>query len=294
MILVTGAAGMVGSYVDELSGEFPEPLQLTDIGDLDVRDPEAVRTSVATGRFSAVIHLAAETDVDLCEIEPDHAYRTNAIGTHNVALACQAADIPLVYFSSAGVFGGDGSPGPFTEYDEPHPANVYGRTKLAGEEIVDRLLKRYYIIRPGWMMGGRGKDKKFVSKIVGQIRGGSREIKAVIDKVGSPTFARDLVLQMRDLIVSGHYGLYHATDHGVCSRFDVAVRIARAVDPSVNVHPVSSDEFPLPAPRAASEAMRNLNLELLGLDRMRPWEDALDDYMAEWLPELRTGSPKPA
>ncbi len=281
VILVTGAGGMVGSYFLALRSEFPEPLDLTDIDTLDVRDWNAVRERVVGGRYSLVVHLAAETDVDRCEGEPDHAYRTNAWGTHNVALACQEAGIPMVYTSTAGVFGGDGALGPFTEYDPPCPANVYGASKLAGEKIVNGLLTRAYVVRPGWMMGGGPKDHKFVAKIVAQVREG-RAIKAVDDKIGSPTFGRDLTLQIRDLIVSGHFGLYHATNHGTCSRYDVACRIVKALGAPMTVTAVSSDQFPLPAPRARSEAMRNLNLQLLGLDRMGPWEDALDAYLREW------------
>jgi dTDP-4-dehydrorhamnose reductase len=280
MILVTGANGMVGSYFPPLADEFDEPLELTDIDSLDVTDHAAVMRKITSGGYSSVIHLAAETDVDRCEGEADHAYRTNAIGTQNVALACQAADIVLVYTSTAGVFGGDGAMGPFTEYDPPCPANVYGHAKLAGERHVERILNRYFIVRAGWMMGGNAKDKKFVSKILNQVRSG-RDILAVNDKVGSPTFARELVLGIRDLMRSGRYGLYHMTNHGVCSRYDVAKRIVSFLGANVKVSPVGSSKFPLPAPRANSEAMRNLNLELTGMDRMSSWEDALDAYLKE-------------
>jgi dTDP-4-dehydrorhamnose reductase len=281
MILVTGSGGMVGTYFERHRAEFPEPLELTDVKDLDVRDWTAVRDRIARGRYAAVIHLAAETDVDRCEREPDHAYRTNAWGTHNVALACQQADVPLVYTSTAGVFGGNGAQGPFTEYDVQAPANVYGASKLAGERHVTGLLTRYYIVRPGWMMGGEAKDHKFVGKIVAQVREG-KDIKAVNDKVGSPTFARDLTLQIRDLLATGHFGVYHATNHGTPSRYDVACRIVAFFGSKVKVTPVNSAYFPLSAPRASSEAMRNLNLELLGIDRMLPWEQALDEYLREW------------
>ncbi|MDQ2943609.1 MAG: sugar nucleotide-binding protein, partial [Candidatus Dormibacteraeota bacterium] len=185
-----------------------------------------------------------------------------------------------VYTSTAGVFGGDGAMGPFTEYDAPSPANVYGHAKLAGERHVERLLDRYFIVRPGWMMGGNTKDKKFVSKILAQLDA-RQDILAVNDKVGSPTFARELVLGIRDLIRSGRFGLYHMTNHGVCSRFDVAARIVEVLGAKVRVSAVGSDRFPLPAPRANSEAMRNLNLELTGMDRMSSWQDALDAYLEE-------------
>jgi dTDP-4-dehydrorhamnose reductase len=280
MILVTGANGMVGSYFPPLAAEFDEPLELTDIDSLDVTDFPAVMGRISSGGYSSVIHLAAETDVDRCEGEPEHAYRTNAIGTQNVALACQAAGTVMAYTSTAGVFGGDGAMGPFTEYDVPCPANVYGHSKLAGERHVERILNRYFIVRPGWMMGGNTKDKKFVSKILAQVAAG-RDILAVNDKVGSPTFARELVLGIRDLIRSERYGLYHMTNHGVCSRYDVAARIVSFLGADVRVSAVNSTHFPLPAPRANSEAMRNLNLELTGMDRMSSWQDALDAYLKE-------------
>ena len=280
MILVTGAAGMVGSYFAELAAEFDDALDLTDIDTLDVTDFDVVIRRVTSANYTTVVHLAAETDVDLCERRPEHAYRTNAIGTHNVALACQAKGAQLVYVSTAGVFGGDGAMGPFTEYDAPSPANMYGHAKLAGERHVERLLDRYFIVRAGWMMGGSSKDKKFVAKILAQINAGA-DIMAVTDKVGSPTFARELVLGIRDLLRSRRFGLYHMTNHGVCSRYDVARRIVEYLDAPVSVTPVTSDRFPLPAPRANSEAMRNFNLELHGLDRMSDWRGALDAYLKE-------------
>lgn len=280
MILVTGANGMVGSYFASQADAFDEPLDLTDKDMLDVTDLDAVMERVTSRRCSAVVHLAAETDVDRCEREPEHAFRTNAVGTQNVALACMAAGSVMVYTSTAGVFGGDGALGPFTENDAPHPANVYGHSKLAGERHVERLLSRHYIVRAGWMMGGNEKDKKFVAKILAQLEHG-QDIKAVSDKVGSPTYARELVLGIRDLLRSGRYGLYHMTNKGTCSRYDIAFHIVRSLGAGVRVTPVNSAHFPLPAPRANSEAMRNLNLELIGLDRMSSWQDALDAYLRE-------------
>lgn len=271
---------MVGSYFESLASAFGEPLDLTDIDTLDVRDLDSVRRRITNGRYSAVVHLAAETDVDRCEREPLHAHATNGVGTQNVALACQATDVVMIYTSTAGVFGGDGAPGPFTENDSPHPANVYGASKLVGERHVERLLRRYFIVRPGWMMGGNAKDKKFVAKILAQVSEG-RDIAAVDDKIGSPTFARELVLGIRDLLASGRFGFYHMTNHGVCSRYDVACHIVSFLGANVRVSRVNSAHFPLPAPRANSEAMRNLNLELAGLDHMSSWQAALDDYLRE-------------
>lgn len=287
-ILVTGAGGMVGSYVPAVFKDYD--LVLTDRVDgfvhLDVRDPSAVMKAVAEARPDVVLHLAAATDVDRCEQESDWAFHTNAVGTQNVALACQRHDCILVYVSTAGVFWGD-KPDPYTEFDVPRPANVYGQSKLAGEHIVSSLLRRYYIARAGWMIGGGPKDKKFVGKIAQLIAEGKRTLQVVHDKLGSPTYGKDLLAGIRILLDTDYYGLYHTVNHGCCSRYDVAVAICETLQrPDIEVLPVSSAYFPLPAPRARSEAMRNLKMELLGLHRARPWQDALREYILQELAPL--------
>jgi dTDP-4-dehydrorhamnose reductase len=280
MILVTGANGMVGSYFGSLATEFDEPLELTDTDTLDITDHDALQRRITSRSFSTVIHLAAETDVDRCEREPEHAYRVNATGTENVALACKSAGIVMVYASTGEVFGGDGSMGPFIESDEPRPANVYGASKLAGERHIERLLNRYFIVRSAWMMGGCDKDKKFVGKVLAQVLAG-RDISAVSDKKGSPTYARELVLGIRDLLRSGRFGLYHMANHGACSRYEMARHMVEFMGSSVRVVPVDSTHFPASAPRASSEVLRNSKLELSGIDRMSSWQDALDAYLKE-------------
>ena len=288
-MLVTGCAGMVGSYVPEVFMDYE--LVLTDriegFAHLDVRESPAVRKAVADARPDIVLHLAAATDVDLCEQDPDGAFHTNAIGTQNVVLACQEFDLPLVYISTAGVFWGD-KPEPYIEFDVPRPANIYGQSKLAGEQIVSSLLRRYYIVRAGWMIGGGKKDKKFVGKIARLILQGQNPLRVVNDKLGSPTYGKDLLSGIRTLLTTDYFGLYHMVNRGCCSRYDVAVTIRDLLQrPKVEITPVSSAYFPLPAPRARSEAMRNLKLDLLGLNVMRPWQDALQEYVhSELAPTL--------
>ena len=280
-MLVTGAGGMVGSYV---SGRFPDyELVLTDAIDgfrpLDVRDPAAVMTAVADVRPDVVLHLAAATDVDRCEREPDWAFHSNAIGTQNVVLACQRHEAALVYVSTGGVFWGD-KLDPYTEFDVPRPANVYGEAKLAGERIVETLLSRYFIVRAGWMIGGGARDKKFVGKMLELIRSGRTPLSAVSDKIGSPTYGKELLTGIHALLDSRLYGTYHLANQGACSRYDVALELRAILNrPDVHIDPVSSAHFPLPAPRARSEALRNFKLDLLGMDLMRPWRDALRDYV---------------
>ena len=227
-----------------------------------------------------VLHLAAATDVDRCEKEPEFAFHSNAIGTQNIALACQAIGVPLVYVSTSGVFWGD-NPNPYTEFDAPKPANVYGQSKLAGEQIVCSLLQRFFIVRAGWMIGGGEKDKKFIGKIIQLISEGRRELSIVSDKLGSPVYAKDFLNGIKVLVDTGYYGIYHMVNEGMVSRYDVALEIREALNcPEVNIRPVSSSYFPLPAPRARSEALRNLKLELLGIFKMRKWDEAVRDYIS--------------
>jgi dTDP-4-dehydrorhamnose reductase len=284
-VLATGASGMVGSYLSCAYG--PDELVCTDIDKMDVRSYAQVELAIRTVRPDLVLHLAAETDVDLCEKDPDHAFRTNTIGTHNVALACQRHEVEMVYVSTLGIFDGLKN-GPYTEFDCPDPQNVYARSKWEGERIVQSLLRRYYICRAGWMFGGgEARDKKFVGKIIA-LSAERSEIQAVDDKIGSPTYARDLVQHLCEIARSGHYGLYHVANAGVCSRAAFAGELIRLLERGTTVKPVPSSYFPLPAPRPRSEAGRAWRLELMGLRTPRPWQEALRGYLLEW-PSLNPG-----
>lgn len=284
-MLVTGAAGMVGSYVREVFGEFD--LVLTDIKDnfnrLDVRDPQVVMQIITKIKPSVVLHLAAATDVDLCEKQPDLAYQTNAVGTQNVALACQQVGCLLVYISTAGVFWGD-KPEPYTEFDLPRTANIYGDSKWHGERIITALLNKFFICRAGWMFGGGKRDTKFVGKITQLMLQGKKRLKVVDDKFGSPTYARDLLRTIRNLLGTNYYGLYHMANKGVASRYEVAMAIRDTLGmEDVEIEPVNSAHFPLPAPRARSEMMRNYKLDLLDMNDIAPWQKALKEYVLECL-----------
>jgi len=285
-ILVTGSAGMLGSALCPTLARRGHKVIATDLNTidagieyLDVRGYEQVDDLVKKIKPDMVMHLAAETDVDKCELEPDHAFQTNSIGTQNVTLACQKQNIVMVYISTIGVFYGDQFE-PYSEFDNPNPINIYGRSKLEGEKIVQSLLQRYYIVRAGWMMGGGPKrDKKFIGKIINQIKE-KTILKAVHDKIGSPTYTVDFSKCLTNLIETGYYGLYHCTNEGYCSRFDVAKKIIDFMGrPDVTVEPVNSAYFPLPAARARSEMSRNYKLDLIGMNTTRHWEDALKDYI---------------
>jgi dTDP-4-dehydrorhamnose reductase len=277
-ILVTGAKGMLGSDLCPIWSEQHQVLA-TDIEEMDVRRPEVVFKTFESFKPDLVLHLAALTDVDGCEKQPDAAYHTNAIGTQVVALACQKFEAELVYISTLSVYDGTASE-PYTEFDTPNPRSHYSRSKYHGEVTVQSLLRRYYIVRAGWMFGGGLEDKKFVAKIMELARSRST-LQIVDDKFGSPTHTCDLARGILRLVQTGWYGTYHMVNTGGApSRYEIARHILQyAGITTCQLQPVSSAYFPLPAPRPRMEAGRNLHLELMGLELMQPWSSALQDYI---------------
>ena len=188
----------------------------------------------------------------------------------------------MIYISTAGVFDGLKRDGPYTEFDDPNPINVYGDSKYQGELFVLRLVPRHFVVRAGWMIGGADRDHKFVARILAQVREGRATIHAVTDKRGTPTYTKDFAANLLELVGTPFYGRYHMAGKGEGTRFDVATEILEVIGRTdVTVVPVDSsyfnDEFP--TPRLPSEAMRNLMLDLHGLNRMRPWRIALRDYI---------------
>lgn len=282
--MVTGANGALGNALCSLLREqrylvYAGDLVVTgDIVKLDVRNSRGVIDFIKKCKPGIVFHLAAETNVDKCELNKTHAYETNSKGTENVAIVCKELNIPLVYISTGAVFDGEKNGG-YTEQDKPNPINVYGKSKLKGEETICSLLTKYYIVRAGWMMGGYNKDKKFVWKII-QLLKTNKEISVVTDKIGSPTFTKDFAKELLNIVSTGKYGVYHCVNKGICSRFDIAKKIVEYLrKEDIVLIPVTSEAFPLPAPRGKSEALVNYKLSLMGMDNVRPWQEALREYL---------------
>lgn len=269
-VLVTGASGMAGSYVD-FGVKADHRL-------LDVTDLKEVMDICAKHRPSAILHLAAETDVDRCERDPEYAYKVNGIGTYNLALAAKKIGAKLVYISTAGVFDGE-KDGSYSENDTPNPQNYYGHSKFLGELAIQGVLNDYLILRVCWMMGGGlEKDQKFVAKIIRQILNPEiKTIMAVDDQIGSPTFAKDLVSAAKILISENKRGIFHLGNQGVVSRYEVAKFIMDFFDSKKNIEPVKSSFFGLDAKRTKNEGLASK------VDLMRPWGEALTDYLkSEW------------
>ena len=292
-ILVTGANGMLGSDLCRIFSDKYE-VMATDLSsrisvnktkkicaeEMDVRNYDKIISTCKSFRPDFILHLAAETNVDGCESDIEGAYRTNTIGTKNIALACRKYDCIMVYISTGSVFDGKKNE-PYIEFDTPNPQSIYSKSKFHGELMVQRLLDRFFIFRAGWMFGGGNEDKKFVAKIL-DLAKAKKELKIVDDKFGSPTYTKDLSKAIMSLLNSESYGLYHMVNTGCCSRYECAMKIFEYGEiKTCNLVPISSDEFPLPAPRPRMEALRNYHLELMGMDIMRPWEEALGEYVKE-------------
>jgi len=280
-IIFTGARGMVGSYIDTTT--WPGGVIKTTRQDLDVVDLEAVQRYFETygNEIGAIVHLAAETNVDKCEQDFDHAMRINGIGTQNITYQAMKYDVPLMYVSAVAIFGGDGEIGPFHEFSKPNPATRYGLTKWYGEEIVRNHLSKYFIVRPGWVMGGVERDKKFVMKVIAQILEGKNEIFGLEDTIGSPTYAKELIRTMSQLLSTTWWGTYHSTNNGIMSRYEMAKIICAEIAPEVKVTRVRGDFFKLPARRPLSEASENRMLTIRGINQMSRVEDAVVAYVRE-------------
>lgn len=267
--LITGSNGMVGNYVD-----FGIK---TDRRSMDVTDLKEVLAVCKKHNPDIILHLAAETDVDRCERDPEQAYMVNAIGTYNVALGAKEVGAKMVYVSTAAVFDGLKNSG-YTELDVPNPQNYYARSKYLGELAVKGTLKEddYIIARAGWMFGGGpSKDLKFIAKIIAQMN--QDEIKVVNDKFGSPTFGKDLIDGIKKLLLDNKSGVFHMSNKGMCSRYELAKFIAGVLGVDTKIISVDSSYFNLDANRGNSEAM------VSNFDITRPWEEALKEYLeTEW------------
>jgi len=290
-ILVTGAAGMLGSSLlpvlkDEDHMILSTDINLTgpDMKRLDVRVIEDMMRVAKEFRPEILMHLAAETDLEVCETQRDYAYQENFIGTQNACVVCRELGIPITYISTAGVFDGIKSD-PYTEFDKPNPINVYGASKYQGECIVRQTMPEHYIVRAGWMVGGGERDKKFVSKIIAQLNHGAKIIHAVTDRFGTPTYAPAFSIVLEKLMKTKFYGTYHLACKGRASRHDVAAEILRILGRNdVELRAVTSDFFKEEyfAPRPPSEEMRNYLLDLRSMNDMPVWTDALEEYLKKY------------
>ena len=248
-------------------------LAAADIDQLDITDLEAALACMESLKPRLVINCAAYTDVNGCETNAELAFKVNALGPRNLALGCARQGAALVHFSTDYVF--DGEKGrPYAENDAPNPLNIYGKSKLEGENHIKDNLSRFFIIRTQWLFGQHGKN--FVDTILTMGAEG-KEIRVVNDQFGSPTYAKDLCLAVRGLINTQNYGTYHITNQGVTSWYGFAKEIFRQAGKSgVAIKPCSAEDYPSPAKRPKYSALKN---SLPGPYKMPPYEEALSGYL---------------
>jgi dTDP-4-dehydrorhamnose reductase len=300
-VLITGASGQLGGTLCSVLAD--------DFHEFDITDLAATRVFIREAAPHVVIHPAAYTDVDGCETNKEKAFLVNTIGARNVAIATREIEAKLVFISTDYVFDGR-KEDPYLEYDLPNPSSVYGWSKLLGEQMAMQQNPRSFILRISWLYGPHGKN--FVKTMLSLTRT-KEELSVVNDQCGTPTFAGDVARQIRTLIQTDSYGLYHATSQGSCTRYEFALEIFKNAGfmvvpapsgavhlipnlkslipafPSLTPNPqplkpitvrsVTTEQFPRLAQRPRNSVLENFMLKIQGLDILPPWQKSLEKFM---------------
>lgn len=281
-VLVTGSAGQLGfDVMRELGKRGIEGRGVTR-RDFSLTDFPMARAYIEDYRPDVVIHCAAYTAVDAAEDEPDICHAVNGAATGNIAAACAAVDAKLVYISTDYVFAGQGTTFYETE-DDKAPQNVYGSSKLVGEKAVQEALKKYFIVRISWVFGINGKN--FIRTML-KLGENHDTLTVVNDQVGSPTYTRDLAVLLVDMAASENYGIYHATNEGICSWAELAAEVFRQSRQDVQVTPVPSTAYPTRAKRPHNSRLSKKSLTAAGFSRLPTWQDAVRRYLLEMQKEI--------
>lgn len=283
-VLVTGVKGQLGhDVVKELEKRGIEAVGV-DIQEMDITDAASVSRVIHGAAPDAVIHCAAYTAVDAAEDNPEACRRVNAEGPRNIAQVCRELDIRMMYISTDYVFSGEGTRA-WEPEDPKEPKSVYGRTKYAGELAVQEILDKYFIVRIAWVFGINGKN--FVKTMLNLAKTHDT-LRVVDDQYGSPTYTYDLARLLVDMIQTEQYGVYHATNEGICSWYEFACEIFKQAGAKVKVIPVSTEEYGAKAARPSNSRMSKDKLMENGFERLPSWQDALKRYLAalEQQPEI--------
>ena len=274
-ILITGSNGMLGHDLIDVLKDNHE-LILTTSSSLDITDKEHVFSFIKEKNPDIVINSAAYTNVDGCEENVDLAFAVNGEGPKNLALGCKEVNCPLVHVSTDYVFNGKNTR-PWVENDEIGPISIYGKSKLEGEIGIQETIDNFFIIRTAWLYGLHGNN--FVQTML-SLAENHDEITVVDDQIGSPTYSLDLAVAITNLLHSDKYGIYHVTNEGECSWYDFAKLIFELSNVDVNVIPVSTEEFPRPAPRPHYSVLDNKKWNASGFVPMRDYKEALGSYLS--------------
>ncbi|HEY93265.1 MAG TPA: dTDP-4-dehydrorhamnose reductase [Dehalococcoidia bacterium] len=282
-VLVIGANGQLGTDLCRALHDL-EVIPLTH-DDIEITDIESIKEVFNKHEPDTVINTAAYVRVDDCETDEEKAFLVNAIGARNIAVVTQELGAKLVHISTDYIFGGesDSHTTPYTEFDTPVPLNIYGKSKLAGEDFVRHLCQRHFIIRTSGLFGVAGSSGKGGNFVETMLRLGRErdELRVVSDQVFSPTYTKDLARKIAQLINTEYYGIFHITNKDTCSWYEFTKEILSLAGLKTPVVPITSDQYPQKARRPRFSVLDNYRLRLLGMDDMRSWREALKDYMKE-------------
>ena len=273
-IWITGAEGHIGTALLDLLEGVEYQLLPTDIEEVDITKIDEVTQFVHVNRPDVVINCAGLTDVQECENNVDEAYRVNAIGVRNVALAANEVNAKVIQISTDDVFDKE-SRVPYNEFDNVHPRTIYGKSKEAGEKILTQLLNRFVIIRSSWIYG-IGRD--FVDEVLRNV-GQGKTMEVPNNQYAAPTSAKELAKVIRYFIDNEEYGLYHVVCPGSCSRYEFARTILEYSGKAgeLDLYPVVIED----SARPTYSVLANMMLRLTGIEEPKDWKAALKEYLDE-------------
>jgi dTDP-4-dehydrorhamnose reductase len=285
-ILILGCGGMLGQAVyHSLKGNnivLATDIDLNEewLSFLDVNDKQAMYNLCLEFKPDYLINLAANTNLEHCENNPELCFQTNSIGQENVCKVANQLGIIVVYVSTASIFNGNK---PFySESDLASPLSIYGKSKYQGEVITRQTVSEYFILRAGWMMGGGKRDKKFVKLLIDQIKDGKTNLSVVNDKIGSITYTWDFAKNLSILLQNGKFGTYNMVNEGPCSRNEIAAELLDilCLKDRITLSSVNSGFFKkqYQTPRPSSEVLKNDALNHFNLNFMRDWKTCLKEY----------------
>lgn len=277
-VLVTGVKGQLGyDVVKRLRQQEIECIG-ADICDFDITNKEQTKAYILEYMPTVVVHCSAYTAVDKAEDEKEICYRVNVEGTRNIAEVCKQIDAKMVYISTDYVFPGTGEQY-YETGDQTDPLGVYGLTKLQGERVVTELMNKYFIVRISWVFGINGNN--FVKTML-RLGKEKENLNVVSDQIGSPTYTSDLAILLCDMITTEKYGVYHATNEGICSWAEFASEIFKIAGLETKVNPISSEEYPTKAIRPKNSRMSKEQLVMVGFQKLPHWKTALQNYINEY------------
>jgi dTDP-4-dehydrorhamnose reductase len=287
-IYIAGCGGMLGeAFYKQFKEEYDIKCTDKDVNEewlsfLDFREREAYIKDVLDFNPDYLFHIGAYTDLEYCEENVDDTYVTNTLSVENAVYIANKLDIPLLYISTAGIF--DGKQDLYDDWDMPNPLGVYARSKYMGERFVCENANRFLVCRAGWMMGsGPKKDKKFIQKLMKQIKDGNKELFIVNDKDGTPTYTQDFAKTVKELIKKECWGLYNCVCGGETGRLEVAKELVNllGLQNEIKITSVESNYFKdiYYAERPASERLLTKKLEMRGVNKMQDWKVSLHEYL---------------